>query len=105
MPLDYFRERTESQENDGETVTFHYTAYPEMDGLVVRAESYGLTPATIITPAGKLYRQPIRVEPDSGPDQWHVIVQYAKQKRDAGSFTLSFDTLGGTVNRKLSIAT
>lgn len=106
MPITYFREKPLSQENRGEppSIVYHYTAYPESDGLEVQAAAYSLTPATVVGPYGLMYRQTIDVEPETH-DQWHVIVPYAQQKREAGSFQLSFDTLGGTVNRKLAIST
>lgn len=106
MAISYFREKPFSQENTGNppSITYHFTAYPDSDGLAVQAAAYMLTPATVVGPYGLMYRQTINVDPE-GHDQWHVTVPYAQQKREAGSFQLSFDTLGGTVNRKLSIAT
>jgi hypothetical protein len=106
MAISRFTEKPLSQENTGNppTVVYHYTAYPEIDGLAVQAFAYAVTAPAIVSPYGLLYRQDIQVDPE-GADQWHVIVPYAKAQRVAGSFTLSFDTMGGTVNRKVSIAT
>jgi hypothetical protein len=51
-----------------------------------------------------LYRQDIQVDP-IGYDIWKVTVPYGKKEQTAGSYTITFDTTGGTVHISASKAT
>jgi hypothetical protein len=98
-----FSERPLSQESTAKppSIVYHYTCYGTTSTSEVQATAFMLTPAAVTSPYGILYRQDIRVEPEAA-DHWHVIIPYANTN---GSFHLSFDTTGGTVNRKVSIGT
>lgn len=106
MSLARFTEKPLSQEGSQNppSRTYHYTAYPSVDAAEVEAAAYALTAPTVLTQWGLLYRQNISTEPEAA-DQWHVTVNYGPRERETGSFSLSFDTTGGTANTKVGLST
>lgn len=105
MAITQFRERKVSQNSTGEppTVEYHYNAYPSNDFYEVQSTAYGLTANSVISPYGILYRQDIKAE-EEHPNHWHVTVVYGKKKNENGSFSLSFDTTGGTVEQRVALS-
>lgn len=83
------------------TETREYFAHGSTDRTYVEAFAMSYAPASITTPGGILHRQPMTLKA-TGP-YWDITVPYAKQKKEAGSYTISFDTSGGTVNMKASL--
>lgn len=106
MPGIVFHERPLSQPSTGNdpTIRYNYVCYGTVDTNEVQATALLFTPPAVSSTYGILYRQDVIVDPE-GNDQWGVTVPYGKVNKVVGSFTLSFDTTGGTVNRKVSIAT
>lgn len=95
-----------SQESTGNppTITYHYQLYPVPDGNDAQAIAYSLTAPSVVSAYGLLFRQDIKCDPEAS-DQWHITVPYAKEEKQTGSYTLSFDTTGGTINKKASYRT
>lgn len=78
--------------------TRRYYASGSADQNYVTAYAQAATPSIITTTWGILYRQDIQVEA-GGASYFTVAVPYApRPKFDTGSYTLSFDTTGGTVH-------
>lgn len=101
-----FDERPNSRESstDPLSVTYRYVASGTTDDDYVRIFATAATPAIIATSQGLLYRQTIQLSPEAS-DQFDVTVPYAKRKRDTGSYTINFDTTGGTTTMMASYAT
>lgn len=74
-----------------------FTAAGSGDGEYVRAYAMAATPAILSTLMGMIYRQDIAVDP-IGFELWKVTVPYAERKSETGSYSISFDTTGGTVH-------
>ena len=78
-----------------------YFASGSADENFVLNSALAATPAAIFTPAGKLYRQDIRLD-WQGAAYCIVIVPYTPKNID---YHVSFDTTGGTVHVTSSLAT
>jgi hypothetical protein len=102
MSLFRFHERPRSGAGGRESRTLEYVAAGESDRFTVRAYAQAATPAIIVTNEGLMHRQDIQLDPQ-GRDIFYITVPYAKKKKD--SYTLSFDTMGGTVRIKASRGT
>lgn len=102
----HFRERPKSRSGTANppTENYVYVAYGTTDSQFVHAYALGATPAFVSTIYGTLYRQDIKVDAEAS-DHWQVTVPYAQNKQETGQYRLSFDTTGGTVNIKASLAT
>src|SRR5262245_33962270 len=98
-----FYERPNSRDStlSPPTVTLRYCAQGEHSSGIVNAYALSLTPAIVVHQGALLYRQDVQVEPQ-GYDVYYVTAPYAQQKKANGSFHLSFDTTGGTLNIKAS---
>ncbi len=83
------------------TETRKYFCYGTTDRDTVEALAIAGSPSFVTTLSGTLYRQPMTIEPN-GP-HWTITVPYGKQERESGSYTISFDTSGGTVVMKASL--
>lgn len=81
--------------------TREYYAVGTVDADYVKAAAKSLTPTSIATESGLLYRQAIEIS-SGGGDYWNVSVPYSPQSKESGSYTISFDTAGGTVCMKAS---
>ncbi len=92
---------TGGQNLDPGEYTDIYGASGETNRGTVMTISRAIIPPTVITSAGTLYLQTIRVDPD-GYNQFTVTAPYGKQKKQAGSWSFSFDTTGGTTHVKAS---
>jgi hypothetical protein len=79
------------------SLTLKYVASGTSDDLFVRSYAINATPAIYGTAQGVLYRQDIRIEAESA-SVFYVDVPYGPKEKETGSFTLSFDTQGGTVH-------
>ena len=79
------------------TYTASYTAAGTNDGAYVRAYALAATPAVVLLIDGIVYRQDVAVDP-LGFELWKVTVPYGKNDNANGSYTLTFDTSGGTVH-------
>lgn len=84
---------------DGSEVR-EYWATGTIDPDFVKASARSLTPTSIATDSGILYRQTISIKPRG--DYWDVTVPYGKQEKETGSYTIGFSTMGGTVCMKAS---
>lgn len=101
-----FHEKPNSRDSSTEplSVTRRYLAAGSSDDDFVRNYATWATPHIISTSLGTLYRQNITLVPEAS-DQFEVVVPYARRKRDTGSYTLTFDTTGGTATIKASYET
>lgn len=79
------------------TYTAAYTAAGTNDGAYVKAYAMAATAAIASTIDGLLYRQDITVDP-IGFELWKVTIPYGKTEQATGSYTLAFDTTGGTIH-------
>jgi hypothetical protein len=97
------RERPNSRDstNSPPAVTLRYVAQGEHSSGIVNAYALGATPAIVVHRNAILYRQDVQLEP-AGYDVYYITVPYAQKKKENGSFHLSFDTSGGTLNLKAS---
>jgi len=79
-------------------VTLKFLADGEQDNAIVHAYVLAATPGLYAHPSGAfLYRQDLQVEP-LGYKQYEITVPYGETKHETGSYSLSFDTTGGTVH-------
>ncbi len=106
MPGIVFQERPISQPSSGNppSKVYNFGCWGTTDTDEVQATALIMTPAAVPSTYGVLYRQDVIVDPE-GSDHWGVRVPYGPHPKVAGSFTLSFDTTGGTVNQKVSLST
>lgn len=83
-----------------------YFAAGSTSGSFIKDYAIGATPFFISTSQGTLYRQDIKVDFEYA-DQAIVTVPYGKNQSNSqtGSYTVSFDTTGGTVTIKASLET
>lgn len=79
------------------TYTAVYSAAGSNDSAYVKAYAMAATPAIVATLSGVLYRQDLTVDP-AGFELWTVTAPYGQNDRSVGSYTLTFDTSGGTVH-------
>lgn len=98
-----FKERPTSRKQSvkGKSYEMLYTAAGTSDDIYVRSYAMASTPAIITTPEGILYRQDVILDP-IGRDIYNVDVPYGPQNNQTGSYSLTFDTTGGTVHVKAS---
>lgn len=79
------------------TYVSRFHASGETNGGTVKALARAATPEAVATAEGILWRQDIKVTP-RGYALWSVEIPYGLRKTEVGSYTLSFDTAGGTVH-------
>lgn len=101
-----FHERPKSRKQSVKDQSYEllYVAAGSTDDIYVRSYAIASTPAIVNTPQGVLYRQDVQLDPQ-GANVFHVTVPYGPKNQEAGSFTWSFDTSGGTVHIKTSKST
>jgi hypothetical protein len=83
------------------TYVLRYTAAGSGDYAFVRSYALAATPAVVWSITGNLFRQDVRIE-WTGYQIARVEVTYGEQKNETGSYRLSFDTTGATINAKHS---
>ncbi len=84
------------------TVTLRYSATGSNDDVYVKAYAINATPAQVFSVQhGTLYRQDVRITWE-GYEIARVEVPYGQQERQTGSYRISFDTTGATINAKYS---
>lgn len=69
----------------------------EFESSVVSSLALSLTPPLWAHPLGLLYRQDVAIDP-IGHKLWNFTVPYGQRKREAGSYRIEFDTMGGTIH-------
>jgi hypothetical protein len=101
-----FRERPSSRSGTTSppSVTLKYVATGSSDDLFVRNYAISASPQIYATSQGVLYRQDIKVSAESA-DTYYIDVPYGPKEKETGSFTLSFDTQGGTIHISNSLET
>lgn len=102
-----FSESRESRQGSANppSETRIYNASGSSDQSFVYAYAAGGgTPAYIAHAAGVLYRQDIKVDP-VGFELWRVEVPYGPRQRANGSYSVDFDTTGGTLTITNSLET
>ena len=67
------------------------------DEAAARVYAVANTPAYIDDERGRLYRQDVQMS-KMGHAGYTITVPYAPRKKQAGQYTLSFDTTGGTIH-------
>ena len=97
----YERPNSRDSTNSPPAVTLRYVAQGEHSSSFVNAYALAGTPAIVVHQNQILYRQDIQLEP-AGYDVYYATIPYAQQKKENGSFHLTFDTTGGTLNLKAS---
>ena len=100
----YERPNSRDSTNVPPTVNLRYVAQGQHDEAYVKAFALGATPALVAVAEGILYRQDLQVEP-AGYDVYYVTCPYAEKKTANGTFRVTFDTTGGTLNLKASKTT
>lgn len=84
------------------TQTRRFRALNTQDQNFVMSSALSMTPASVSTPQGTLFRADIKVDPN-GWNNWLVTVPYEKNpKPPQGQWTWSFDTTGGSFHIKAS---
>jgi hypothetical protein len=83
------------------TYTLRYTAAGSGDHAYIRSYALAATPAVVWSITGNLFRQNVTIE-WVGYQIARVEVTYGEQKQETGSYRLSFDTSGATINLKYS---
>src|SRR5688572_3901544 len=103
MPVTNWGERPKSRDGSiaEPTEVREYFASGSNDAEEVKEAAYYLSPASIATITGILYRQEITLTGE-GDRLFGVSVAFAKKKNAVGSWTWNFATTGGTVNMKVS---
>ena len=99
-----FKERPGSGRTTKDSGELLYRASGSTSEAFVRNSALALTPTAIAIPEGFLYRQDIEVHP-RGHMLFFVDATYGKRKRENGTYTISFDTTGGSVHIKTSLET
>jgi hypothetical protein len=101
-----FYERPSSRDSTDSppAVTLRYCAQGEHNDAIVKSYARLATPLVVVHNGAFLYRQDISCEP-AGFDVYYLTAPYAPKKREHGSFRLTFDTTGGTLNVKCSRST
>lgn len=101
-----FRERPASRSGSSSppSLTLLYVASGTNDDIFVRSYALSVTPEAVETPTGLLYRQDVKVEAHSA-SIYYVEVPYGPISKEAGTFSLSFDTTGGTIHISSSRST
>jgi hypothetical protein len=95
------RERPSSRDSTSSppTVNLRYVAQGEHNEAIVKATALAAIPAIVATAEGILYRQDLQVEP-AGYDVYYITAPFAQRKKENGTWRLTFDTTGGTLNIK-----
>jgi hypothetical protein len=99
--------RSESIDSSGGvSYTLVYKACGEFNDALVMNYATTLSPVSVVTSSGVLYRKSISKDPD-GWCQYVVTITYGKLDKKSvpkGSSTFSFDTSGATINIKAAKA-
>lgn len=99
-----FKERPGSGASTKDSAELWFRASGSDSEAYVRNAALALTPAAVSITEGFLYRQDVLVHP-KGHKLFFVDAVYGKRKKENGSYTLSFDTTGGTIHMKTSLET
>lgn len=62
------------------------------------------SPSSVAHSTGTLYRNDVQIDP-VGYALWKVTVTYGQSQKEAGSYSISFDTTGGTIHITNSLET
>lgn len=94
-----FYERAKSRKSSSKppSVQYKYVATGETSAATVKAYAMAATASVIVAFEGFLYRGNVSVE-QAGYDTYYVDVEYGERKLESGSYTIDFDTTGGTVH-------
>lgn len=94
-----FEERPVSRNSSSREpqVTYNFVAVGSNDDQFVKSFAKSATPLVVSTIEGTLYRQDVILE-SGGHEIFYVAIPYAKEKRETGSYTFSFSTIGGTTH-------
>lgn len=104
----HWGERPDSRATTSQDPTYigRYVAAGTKDSAYVKSYALSVTPPTVATVEGSLFRNDIQVNPSAeGPTVWDVDVFYGRINRQVGSYTIRWDISMGTERQYVSYET